>query len=329
MRIAVILSALLHMSIFALSMLEASEIEEEEIVRTVAVEIEMMQLDEELQPPTPPARSEEESRPPPAPAASRQEEPMKIPEPEPLPPETPPPPPVQEPEPTPVEDVEPPPPAPEAAPPTPVQEILPDDPPEQAVAKEKEPEPVVEAPKETVSPPPPPRKPAPKLETRPKPSGKTVKQVPRLAKKPQVSSASFTESLLRNLDDAPTPEKEKGDQSELSSAEQERLVARLGDVIQSQIKPCWNIPAGAKDAANMKVAIHIRLNPDGSLNGQPRIVDTSRMQQDSFFKAVAESALRALRNPDCVPFRLPFDKYEIWRQISTLVFNPRHGLGGS
>ena len=327
MRIAVILSTLLHLSVFALSMLEASEIDEEETVQTVAVAVEMIQLDEELKLPPLPSQSEEDNRPPPAPTASRYDEPMNIPEPEPLPPEEPPPPP-------PVQEAKPPPPAPEVEPPPPVQQTLPEEPPDPAPTAEKEPilkpEPVVEAPGETVSPPEAPRKPAPKLQNRPKPSRKPVGKAPRLAKKPQVSSASFTESLLRNLDDETGTRNDKAhkDHSELSSIDRDRLAARLGDAIQSQLKPCWNIPAGAKDAANMKVAIHIRLNPDGSLNGQPRIADTGRMQQDSFFKAVAESALRALRNPDCVPFRLPFDKYGIWRQISTLVFNPRHGLGG-
>ena len=69
MRIAAILSALLHLSVFALSMLEASEIDEEESVQTVAVAVEMIQLDDELKLPPPPSKSEEDSRPPPAPTA--------------------------------------------------------------------------------------------------------------------------------------------------------------------------------------------------------------------------------------------------------------------
>ena len=188
---------------------------------------------------------------------------------------------------------------------------MPEEAPEPAPTAEKEPipkpEPVVEAPSETVSPPTAPRKPAPKLQDRPKPSRKPVRKAPKLANKPQVSSASFTESLLRNLDDESGPRNEKAheDQSELSSIERDRLAARLGDAIQSQLKPCWNIPAGAKDAANMKVAIHIRLNPDGSLNGPPRIADTRRLQQDSFlqgccrkcFAGTSKSRLRAVPAP--------------------------------
>jgi hypothetical protein len=43
------------------------------------------------------------------------------------------------------------------------------------------------------------------------------------------------------------------------------MAAGLSQAINQQITPCWKIQAGARDAANMSVAVNIRLNPDGSL----------------------------------------------------------------
>ena len=76
----------------------------------------------------------------------------------------------------------------------------------------------------------------------------------------------------------------------------------------------------------MSVDIRIRLNPDGALGGQPRIEDSGRLGRDPFFRAVAESALRALRNPRCMPLKLPYDQYDLWKEI-TFVFDPSTALG--
>ena len=76
----------------------------------------------------------------------------------------------------------------------------------------------------------------------------------------------------------------------------------------------------------MNIEIRILLNPDGTLRGVPRIQDQARMTSDPFFRAVAESTLRALRNPLCSPLRLPFGEYDAWKEI-ILTFDPRKALG--
>jgi hypothetical protein len=50
------------------------------------------------------------------------------------------------------------------------------------------------------------------------------------------------------------------------------------------------------------------------------------MSNDPFFRAVAESALRALRKPLCSPLKLPYSEYDEWKEI-ILTFNPREALG--
>jgi len=98
----------------------------------------------------------------------------------------------------------------------------------------------------------------------------------------------------------------------------DRLTASQIDAIRHQLQQCWNVPAGARDAANLVVEIAVRLNRDGSVR-HAEIATTERMD-DSFYRAAAESALRAVRI--CSPLEgLPVEKYESWREMR-LTFDP-------
>ncbi len=110
-----------------------------------------------------------------------------------------------------------------------------------------------------------------------------------------------------------------------SPIEQRRLAATLSQEVMRQVTPCWSIPAGVKDAHTIRVGVRIYLKPDGHLSGPPRVENSSRMRSDLAFRAVAESALRALRNPRCSPLRLPLKSFETWREIS-FIFDPRELL---
>lgn len=97
------------------------------------------------------------------------------------------------------------------------------------------------------------------------------------------------------------------------------------DAVRRQIEQCWNLPAGARDAANLKVTIVVDMNADGT----PRraVLDEQRLAQaDPQYRVAAESALRAVLNPRCHPFRLPREKYERWKTM-TLVFDPKEMFG--
>jgi hypothetical protein len=97
------------------------------------------------------------------------------------------------------------------------------------------------------------------------------------------------------------------------------------DLVRRQIERCWNVPAGAKDMQNMAVAVQVDMNRDGT----PRnavIKDQARLRSDPFYRAAAESALRAVLNPRCHPFKLPAEKYDRWRTM-TLVFDPKQMFG--
>jgi hypothetical protein len=94
------------------------------------------------------------------------------------------------------------------------------------------------------------------------------------------------------------------------------------DEVRRQIERCWNIPAGAGDYV---VTIRVEMSPDAT----PRsaiVVNEATMQGSAFHRAAAESALRAVLNPRCHPFKLPVEKYDRWKTM-TLVFNPKDMLG--
>jgi hypothetical protein len=94
----------------------------------------------------------------------------------------------------------------------------------------------------------------------------------------------------------------------------------LASLILRKISPCWNIPAGAKDAQDLSIEINLAMNPDGTVQ-KAEIQDRTRMQTDPFFRAAAESALRAVLNPRCSPLPLPREQYQVWQDL-TLNFNP-------
>jgi hypothetical protein len=107
-----------------------------------------------------------------------------------------------------------------------------------------------------------------------------------------------------------------------SNADRPLSVSEL-DAIRQQISGCWLVPAGAKNAEELVVEIRVRMRPDRTVSNT-EILDMSRMAEPHF-RAAAEAAVRALRNPRCSPLNLPLDKYETWKSF-VITFNPRDML---
>jgi len=104
--------------------------------------------------------------------------------------------------------------------------------------------------------------------------------------------------------------------SQLTASENDFLV----NLIKQQLVPCWNVPAGARDAKELSVRIRASVNPDGTVR-TAEIVDRGRMS-DPLVRAAAESARRTFFNPQCTPLKLPSDKYEVWKDLN-VTFDPR------
>jgi hypothetical protein len=309
MRYGAIISGLLHVGILILVIIGLPGILQSERVEMVPISVEVVSIEE--------LSKLQEKKTPPKPKAKKP--PPKKPDP-PKPSKKPPPPPPTK---------KPPPPEPRKPEPKPPEPKPP----------EVKPEPVP--------------KPKPKADPAPKPKAK-----PALPKKPETQVAVKTppapkpkrkpkppppkpdefQSLLKNLAkdkraaekaraDAPAKVVEQVEDKPKRSALQARMMAAsLAQSVNRQVTPCWSIPAGAKDAANMSVAIRIRLNADGTFVAAPKIEDTRRLGSDTSFRAVAESALRALRDQRCAPLKLPYDQYDLWKDI-IFTFDPKEALG--
>jgi outer membrane biosynthesis protein TonB len=230
-------------------------------------------------------------------------------------------------------------------PPKPARVIPPPPPPlaalpEPAPAPKAKPEPKPKPkPKRKAEPKPKPKpKAKPKAKPKPKPKPRVAKRVPRPKAKPKPPPDRF-QALLKNLAKQSkkqrkaekSPKKPARKKVQVAAAPRpavvdRRVAAGLAQLVEQQIRECWNIPGGAKGVQEMHIEIRIRLNPDGTLHGMPAVGDARRMKSDPVFRTVAESALRALRNPRCSPLKLPYAEYDIWKDI-TLNFDPREALG--
>jgi outer membrane biosynthesis protein TonB len=192
----------------------------------------------------------------------------------------------------------------------------------------------------------------PKVEAKPKPEPKP--QEPKKADTKKLSPSPVPprkpkapdqfESVLKTLEDlksAPPTEKPKEDKPAEPDFEQmmaealesdkprtdvgpEMTISEI-DLVRQQIHRCWSLPAGAKDAHEMLISIRITMNPDGTVS-TARVLDNARMATDPFYRTMAESALRAVLNPRCQPFKLPPEKYDRWQNMK-LNFNPRDMFG--
>ena len=72
------------------------------------------------------------------------------------------------------------------------------------------------------------------------------------------------------------------------------------------------------------VQLRIQVRPDRTVQ-RVTIQDQARLGRDPTFRAVAESARRAV--DDCSPLNLPPGKYAVWRDI-VMNFYPEDAISG-
>jgi hypothetical protein len=322
-RGSLIFSAIFHVALLAFVIIGLPQFFAHKPLEDTPIAVQLVTLSDKTQataiakaPPKPDAKPEPQvaqaTPEPPKPEPPKPEPPKAAPPPPPPPPKPPEPEAEAKPEPKPAPPAPPPP-----APPEPPKET---------------PEPKPEPPK--VEPKPEPPKPAaeaPKPKAKPEPPKQVAKNE---SKETQKQDSDFS-SLLKNLTKqktAPSPQdatpKSKSAPAPAQASSQpmnaplgSQLTVSERDLIVQQIESCWNVPAGAKDAQNLIIDIHIDVASDRTVTNV-QIVDQSRYNSDPFFRAAADSARRAIQNPRCSPLKLPADKYDQWKSI-TLSFNPK------
>jgi len=115
-------------------------------------------------------------------------------------------------------------------------------------------------------------------------------------------------------------------QSSLKTSFANALTLSQEDALKAQIFGCWSLPLGLPYQENLLVRIKLRLKPDGTVL-RSEILDHVRMNKpgQSFYRVLAESALRAIRI--CQPLRVPPTGYEKWKDLQ-LNFDANEMLRG-
>lgn len=195
-------------------------------------------------------------------------------------------------------------------------------------------------------PPKPTRKPKPPVQPKPKPEPKKEDKTPPVQPKPQPVEQpknQLTNPLKSLMDSVDELKAEAAEKTQKATIAEGTKVQNMGveggkdgsyfqelsitetDLIASRLRECWNLDPGAMGLQNMIIEIRAHLNQDGSVR-DVQILDTSRYNSDSRFRAIAESARRAVYT--CQPYSIFADKYaekyDVWRTLK-LRFNPLDG----
>ena len=115
-------------------------------------------------------------------------------------------------------------------------------------------------------------------------------------------------------------------QSSVKNSFAQALSLSEEDALRAQIFGCWSVPLGLPYDKNLLVRIKHQLKPDGTVL-KSEILDHARMNTpgQSFYKILAESALRAVRI--CQPLKVPPTGYDRWKDLQ-LNFDPTEMLKG-
>ena len=107
-------------------------------------------------------------------------------------------------------------------------------------------------------------------------------------------------------------------QSSVKNSFAEGLSLSEEDALKAQIFGCWSVPLGLPYDKNLLVRIKLQLKQDGTIL-KSEILDHERMNipGQSFYKVLAESALRAIRI--CQPLRVPPTGYEKWKDLQLIL----------
>ena len=189
---------------------------------------------------------------------------------------------------------------------SPVEEVKPKPPP---------PKPKAEKPK-----PKPKDKPKIKVAEKPKTETKPAAIKPKEKPKPEKPETDFA-SVLKHVEDIKAQQNKKPAPQNYDPTKP--LSMSEIDAIIHQISQCWTVPAGIRNAQDMAVTLRISLAKDGSAK-DVTITDQSRYNNETFFRAAADSAKRAVHK--CSPLKnLPPDKYTSWSEME-LTFDPKELL---
>lgn len=100
------------------------------------------------------------------------------------------------------------------------------------------------------------------------------------------------------------------------------MTVDLITLLQSEINRCWTRPDYGPHPERLIVRYELFLNRDGSVAQAPKLMPESAgaASSDPYMRAAADAGRRAIYQ--CAPYRLPADRYNLWRDI-VFTFDPR------
>jgi colicin import membrane protein len=104
----------------------------------------------------------------------------------------------------------------------------------------------------------------------------------------------------------------------VNKARAEQMIVAM---LNSAFEQCWNKPLAGGGVAAPVVTLKWNLGPDGTLQGDPKVVQTDK--SNPLADQAERAALRAVQT--CAPFQLPPDMYQMWREV-TWKFNPNQSF---
>ena len=137
----------------------------------------------------------------------------------------------------------------------------------------------------------------------------------------KIKSQRKVEEETEEKDDEKLVDKKEEDLKELSLGD--KLSISEKDAIRRQFYRCWIVPAGAKNLKDLFVSIKIKLDKEGNVI-YSKLINDNKLNE-SFFRAAAESALRAVNHPECKKLKVPEKKYATWKEI-ILDFDPSQSI---
>ena len=161
----------------------------------------------------------------------------------------------------------------------------------------------------------------------PMPKFEVQKEVKKPVEKPAPPKKNPAQDFAALLNKLTAPEKPVKNAKPAERAIQgigsgNAMTANIADALKSQIYRCWSPPMGAPDARDLVVDYALRLNQDGTVATLQLTPGTQVMAaSNAYTRAAAEAASRAIYQ--CQPYRLPADRYNVWREINPLRFDPR------
>ncbi len=156
----------------------------------------------------------------------------------------------------------------------------------------------------------------------------------RIKKKPIESKAFKEEGNLNKLQTGFKEITQEGKEGNVSNKTEKGSIGKgnsvynklkpntiaIQDSIRSQFIDCWNVPYGALNTDKIQVQVNIELDTNGKVLAA-NIINLREYNKDPFFRAMADSALRAVHS--CSPLQgLPKEKYGLWKKME-LIFDPR------